>query len=62
MGKTKFGFAYPVTRAKLARIYGIDPRVIKIWLEDIGITHRGVLRPLDIELFTKNYGWPGMLE
>jgi transposase-like protein len=46
------------TRKGLAERYGVHPDTIKKWLRENGITHRGGLKPLDVEKFIQCVGSP----
>jgi hypothetical protein len=48
------------TRKHLANLFGVDQRWIVKKLKQIGITHRGCLTPLDLELLKKNVGDPSV--
>jgi hypothetical protein len=48
------------TRKYLAQLFGVDQRWITKKMKEIGITHRGILTPLDLELLSKAVGDPNV--
>ncbi len=46
------------TRKGLALQYGVHTVTIKKWLRTIGISHRGGLTPMDVEIFVQKIGKP----
>lgn len=46
------------TRVGLADRLGCDRRTISKWLKEIGVTHRGALKPLDLLLFEQKVSGP----
>lgn len=50
------------TRKGLAERYGVHPDTIKKWLRENGITHRGGLKPMDVEKFIQCVGSPLKVE
>ena len=61
MSATQFRVNYPITRQKLAKMYRVDHRLISTWLNDLGICHQGILKPIEVQLFIVSYGTPDML-
>jgi len=45
-----------MNRAKLAKLYKVDGRVIKRWLGYIGINHSKKFSPNEIQAFKNEYG------
>jgi hypothetical protein len=39
---------YPITRGKLADIYLISAATLKVWLEELGISHGRQLNPAEL--------------
>lgn len=50
------------TRKRLAELYEIDSDTFTKWLKQIGITHRGGLKPLDLLTIAQKIGTPEQLK
>lgn len=46
------------TRKELQQMYQCCAKVLRKWLRMAGITHRGLITPLDLELLKKLVGEP----
>lgn len=54
----KLILCFPVRRKQLGKIFQVDTRTIRRWLEDIGINHAETLSPKELKVFFQRYGIP----